>query len=118
MVTIVSTAALQRRANPLFYPVNARVIDFTLTLSALLRRKTQTQSSAWLWWMTADFSRALSGQFSAPENSRKICVQAPFPPLCIENLMFAATPRTFFSIIAEIDSATCLRWASLLTLTV
>jgi hypothetical protein len=59
----------------LFYPVNARVVDFTLTLSALLRRKTQTQSSAWLWWTTADFSRALSGQFSALENSRKICAR-------------------------------------------
>jgi hypothetical protein len=40
-----------------------------------------------------ELSRALSGQFSAPENSRQIRARARFPPLCMENVMFAATPR-------------------------
>jgi hypothetical protein len=47
-------------------------------------------------------SRTLSGQFSAPENSRKICARAAFPPLCMENLMFPAMPRRLFSLIQEV----------------
>src|SRR6516162_11722308 len=44
-------------------PVNARVVDFTLTLSALLTRKTQTQSSAGLWWTTADSPERFRASF-------------------------------------------------------
>ena len=58
--------------NPLFYPVNARVVDFTLPLSALLTRKTQTQSSAALWWTTADSPE----RFAASFRLREICARA------------------------------------------